>query len=63
VEFNASSRAKLVLAESGIVANKQEMGGVSSVLNAAAMTYIAATVVAVAQLIYFVLMFGGGGND
>ncbi|MHC4944598.1 MAG: zinc metallopeptidase [Planctomycetota bacterium] len=63
VEFNASSRAKLALANTGIVANEQEMRGVASVLNAAAMTYVAATVVAIAQLLYFVLMFGGGGND
>ncbi|MFH1998357.1 MAG: zinc metallopeptidase [Planctomycetota bacterium] len=66
VEFNASSRAKSALAGTGIVINQQEMNGVASVLNAAALTYVAATVTAIAQLLYFVLrsgLLGGGRND
>jgi len=65
VEFNASSRAKQALADTGIVVNAEEMNGVSSVLNAAAMTYVAATVTAIAQLLYFLLRSGllGGGDD
>jgi Zn-dependent membrane protease YugP len=65
VEFNASSRAKRELAGTGIVVSEQEMSGVASVLNAAAMTYVAATVTAIAQLLYFLLRAGllGGGNE
>lgn len=54
VEFNASSRAKEQLATLGIV-TPQQMGYVRSVLSAAAMTYVAATLVAVLQLIYFII--------
>jgi Zn-dependent membrane protease YugP len=65
VEFNASSRAKRVLAETGIVVTEEEAKGVRSVLSAAAMTYVAATAVAVLQLLYFLLRSGllGGGDD
>jgi hypothetical protein len=41
VEFDASRRAKLVLTQHGIV-TRDEAGGVNSVLNAAALTYVAA---------------------
>jgi len=51
-EFNASSRAKQVLASSGIVSTPEESAGVSKVLNAAALTYVAAAVTAVVQLLY-----------
>jgi Zn-dependent membrane protease YugP len=65
VEFNASSRAKAVLLRSGVLANQAEVEGVDKVLGAAAMTYVAATVTAVAQLIYFALRAGllGGRRD
>jgi hypothetical protein len=65
VEFNASSRAKAVLLRSGVLANQAEVEGVDKVLGAAAMTYVAATVTAVAQLIYFAMRAGllGGGRD
>lgn len=65
VEFNASSRAKKLLAAAGIVTDEGEAVGVSAVLNAAAMTYVAATVAAIAQLLYFLLRTGmlGGGDD
>lgn len=53
-EFNASSRAKAVLASSGIVSTQEETEGVSKVLNAAALTYVAAAVTAVVQLLYLV---------
>ena len=43
VEFDASARAKALVVEAGIV-NQQEAAGVSKVLNAAAMTYVAAFV-------------------
>ena len=52
VEFDASNRAKVVLAQTGIVANEAEARGVASVLSAAAMTYVAAALTSVATLIY-----------
>jgi hypothetical protein len=58
VEFDASARAKRQLMSLGILQSKQEAGGVSAVLNAAAMTYVAATVTAVMQLLYFAMRAG-----
>ncbi len=58
VELNASSRAKKVIADLGIIQGQEEAAGVSSVLSAAAMTYVAATVTALAQLLYFALRLG-----
>jgi uncharacterized protein len=52
VEFNASNRAKAVLATSGIVTTQEEAQGVSKVLGAAAMTYVAAALTSIATLIY-----------
>jgi len=62
VEFNASSRAKALLVEYGIV-HPQEMGPVNSVLNAAALTYVAATLQAILQLLYFIMLFTGGRRE
>ncbi|MBN1356148.1 zinc metallopeptidase [bacterium] len=62
VEFNASSRAKAVLAETGII-SVNERQGVSAVLNAAAMTYVAAAVTAILQLLYWVFRMGLLGGD
>ena len=56
VEFNASSRAKTELVSLGII-NGQELSQVSSVLTAAALTYVAATLQAVATLAYYLLEF------
>jgi len=58
VEFNASSRAKAQLVTLGIV-NPQEMTYVNKVLNAAALTYVAATLQAVLTLLYLIMRFGG----
>jgi Zn-dependent membrane protease YugP len=60
VEFNASSRAKEALVSYGIVSRGAEENGVSQVLNAAAMTYLAATLTAIFQLLYFALLVFGG---
>jgi len=57
VEFNASTRAKEVLAELQIV-NAQDGVVVKKVLDAAAMTYVAATISAILTLIYFLLRSG-----
>jgi uncharacterized protein len=53
VEFNASKRAKAALARLGIVQSGAEKGGVAAVLNAAAMTYVAAAVSSIMTLLYF----------
>jgi Zn-dependent membrane protease YugP len=60
VEFDASARAKHMLAESGIIVGDDELGGVNSVLNAAALTYVAALVTSVMQLLYYISLVGGG---
>jgi hypothetical protein len=54
VELNASARARRLLSESGVITTSEEMRGVSTVLNAAALTYVASLVTAVLQLLYFV---------
>jgi Zn-dependent membrane protease YugP len=54
-EFNASNRAKMVLASTGIVSTQQEVDGVKWVLDAAALTYVAAAAASVLQLIDLVL--------
>ena len=56
VEFDASNRAKAMLGELGIVRGPQEAAGVRKMLNAAAMTYVAATIAAIAQLAYYILL-------
>jgi Zn-dependent membrane protease YugP len=55
VEFDASRRAKAVLARTGIVSTQEEARGVESVLGAAAMTYVAGALAGVLQLVYLVL--------
>jgi Zn-dependent membrane protease YugP len=62
VEFDASNRAKRLLVEYGIVP-QQDMGAVNGVLNAAAWTYVAATLQAVLTLLYYVSLFTGGSRD
>lgn len=63
VEFDASARAKQILLSSNIVRNEAEMEGVQSVLGAAALTYVAATVTAAAQLLYYLLIFAGSRDE
>ncbi len=53
VEFNASARAREMLQRAGLV-TVEEAAGVNAVLNAAALTYVAAAAQALAQLLYFV---------
>jgi Zn-dependent membrane protease YugP len=59
VELNASSRAKQLLSETGIILTDQERRGVNNVLNAAALTYVAGLLTAVLQLLYFASLVGG----
>ncbi|MCB9079057.1 MAG: zinc metallopeptidase [Anaerolineaceae bacterium] len=58
VELDASARAKKILYNSMIV-DKRELDGVSSVLNAAAWTYVVAALAAVMQLAYWVIRVMG----
>jgi Zn-dependent membrane protease YugP len=62
VELNASARAKTLLVESGMIVGEDEQRGVSNVLNAAALTYVAALVTAVLQLLYWVMIVMGAGR-
>lgn len=55
VEFDASRRAKVILQQMGMVQAGAEADGVNKVLNAAALTYVAAFVAALGQLIFFFL--------
>lgn len=57
VEFDASRRAKELLTSTGIVAQGGEAREMSSVLSAAALTYVAATVSSIATLLYYILHF------
>src|SRR3990172_9474913 len=64
VEFNASSRAKALVVEQGIV-SAQEREGIDKVLNAAALTYVAAAISTLMTLLYFLMRSGllGGRRD
>src|SRR5437763_3445884 len=52
VEFDASRRAKIILREMGIIQPGEEAAGVNKVLNAAALTYIAAFIAALGNLLW-----------
>lgn len=58
VEFNASSRAMDQIVSLGVIRNEEE-GHAKKVLNAAAMTYVAAAAVAVLELLRLILIFTG----
>ncbi|MDP2743957.1 MAG: zinc metallopeptidase [Dehalococcoidia bacterium] len=58
VEFNASSRALQMLRGNGLIV-AQEYDGARAVLSAAALTYVAAMLQAVSQLLYFVFLLTG----
>lgn len=59
VEFNASRRAMAQIRETGLV-NDGEAVGARKTLTAAAMTYVAGALASIAQLLYFLAIFGGG---
>lgn len=56
VEFNASNRARQLMVAAGFIANDEE-AGVAKVLNAAALTYVAAALISVLQLLKFIMIF------
>lgn len=62
VEYNASSRALAVLSDRGIVA-VDEMPEVKRVLDAAALTYVAATVSVLLQLLYLISLYNRARDD
>ena len=61
VEFNASRRAMEAIQDSELLTSEEQKGA-RKTLTAAAMTYVAATAVALAQLLRLVLIFGGRGR-
>ena len=65
VEYDASSRAKDMLARLGMVRSAGEGAGVARVLNAAALTYVAAFVTSLAYFLYYLapLIFGRSRNE
>jgi len=62
LEFNASSRAKQLIVETGIL-GREESVGVNKVLNAAAMTYVAAAASSIVTLLYFLIRLGLVSSD
>lgn len=58
VEFNASRRAMNAIEDAGILTDSEQKGA-RKTLTAAAMTYVAATAVALVQLLRLILLFGG----
>jgi Zn-dependent membrane protease YugP len=64
VEFDASRRARIALLDTGLVTADEDRI-VGKVLNAAALTYVAATLTSVLTLLYFLFRAGilGGGRD
>ncbi len=59
VEFDASKRAKKLLVNNGVLIG-DEVKGVDKVLDAAALTYVAAAVAALGQFLYYLLLLTGG---
>lgn len=62
VEFNASSRAVKVIDETGLLRGDEEVKGAKKVLSAAAMTYVAALAVTLANILRFAVLFLGRGR-
>jgi Zn-dependent membrane protease YugP len=62
VELNASRRAIVQLSEAGLVSDG-EVPMVKKVLGAAAFTYLAATLMAIANLLYYLMIFAGGNDE
>lgn len=61
VEFDASRRAKKLLSSNNIIIGN-EAQGVNKVLDAAALTYVAAAVSSVGTFLYYLLLLTGGGR-
>ena len=61
VEFNASKRAMQAIESAGLLTTDEQRGA-KKMLSAAAMTYVAATAVAFAQLLRLIVLLGGSGR-
>jgi len=62
VEFNASNRARRVMVAEGFITNQEERG-VAKVLNAAALTYVAAALISLLELLKFIMIFAGSREE
>lgn len=62
VEFNASSRARQAMVQMGFIRNFEEEG-VGKVLNAAALTYVAAALISLLELVKYVMIFNSSDDD
>lgn len=62
VELDASSRARRLLRDSGLVTSERESSGVQAVLRAAALTYVAGLATAILQVLYYVTLVSGMGG-
>ena len=62
VEFDASHRAMKAIAQSGLLTQEEQVGA-RKTLQAAALTYVAATALALAQLLRLLTLFGGRRRD
>jgi hypothetical protein len=60
LEIDASSKAMAMLTTSGMLVGEDERRGAKAVLDAAALTYVAAMLTALAQLVYYILLASGG---
>jgi Zn-dependent membrane protease YugP len=63
VEFDASRRAKAILQQLGMIRPGEEAVGVNKVLDAAALTYVAAFVASLGTLIYYLMMLTGNRGE
>jgi Zn-dependent membrane protease YugP len=63
VEFDASRRAKIILGEMGMIQRGSEAAGVANVLNAAALTYVAAFIGALGNLIHLALILFSSNRE
>ena len=61
VEFDASNRAMTMLQSSGILVN-DELKGARKMLNAAALTYVAAALQSILTMLYYVMLLSGGSR-
>lgn len=62
VEFDATRKAKAWLTDSGVI-YQQEVKGINSVLDAAALTYVAAAIQAVTTILYYAFLLMGRNRD
>ncbi len=63
VELDASRRALVALDQLGFVRTQAEVEGVAAVLNAAALTYVAAALAGLSMLFYYLVLFFGGRRN